>query len=164
MSVSMASPARRYSSTSADEVGRARQRRVGAALVGAQRRDRGADLIEARASDGLGIDERALRLVDVAPQHVPGAGHVEHHGGERVAGQVVQLTRDPTALLGHGLLGERLAGRFELVDQLAMAVAGARPRTKREQRRRAPGRPPDLGVGTPGGGDEPRSHGRRRRR
>ena len=63
---SMTSPARRYSSTRAGEVGDAGERRIGAPLVGPQRGDRGADLVEAGPADGLGVDERPLGLVDVA--------------------------------------------------------------------------------------------------
>ena len=138
------------------EVGRAGQRRVGAPLVGAQRRDRRADLVEARPADGLGVDERSLGLVEVAPEHVAGAGDVEQHGGERVAGQVVQLAGDPAPLLGHGLLGQRLAGRLELLDQLVLAAAGPRPATNVKTEADVHAVHPISASGTQLRGDHPR--------
>ena len=70
----------------------------------------------------LGVPQRPLGLVDVAAQHVPGAGDVEQHGGQRVAGQVVQLPGDAPPLLGHGLLGQRLPGLLQLVDERLLAA------------------------------------------
>ena len=112
------------------EVGRAGQRGIGAPLLGPKRRHGGTDLIEAGPTDRLGVDECTLGLVDVASQHVSGAGDVEEDSGERVPGQVVQLAGDASALLGHGLLGELVAGGLELRDELLLsAEALARART-----------------------------------
>ena len=94
------------------EIGRTDERRIGAPLVGAQRGHRGADLIEAGPPDALGVGERPLGVVEVAPQDVAGAGDVEEHRRQRVAGEVVQFAGDAPPLLGDGLLGERLAGLF----------------------------------------------------
>ena len=65
-----------------------------------------------------------------AAQHVAGAGDVEQHGGERVPGQVVQLAGDAPALLGHGLLGERLPGALRAARSAGAGGPGvARART-----------------------------------
>ena len=110
----MASPARRYSSTSAARS--ADPASAGSVPRSSVRSAATVARIWSRLArpDGLGVDERPLGLVDVASQHVARAGDVEQHGGERVAGQVVQLAGDAAPLLGDRLLGERLPGRFEL--------------------------------------------------
>ena len=108
---STSSPARRYSSRSAARSAEPASGGIGAPLVGPQRRHGGTDLIEAGPTDRLGVDECTLGLVDVASQHVSGAGDVEEHSGERVPGQVVQLAGDASALFGHGLLGRARGGR-----------------------------------------------------
>ena len=115
-------PARRYSSTSASRSAEPGDRWIGAALVGAQRRHGGADLVEARPPDALGVDERPFGVVEIAAQDVAGTGDVEQHRRQRVSGEVVQLAGDAPALLGDRLVGERLAGLLELHDQRLLAV------------------------------------------
>ncbi len=75
-----------------------------------------------------------------------GAGDVEQHRSQRVAGQVVNLPRDPPALLGHGLLSQSLAGLPELLDQEALLPQGGAER-EREHARGAPRRPAQAVVG-----------------
>ena len=121
----MANPGAAVLVDEAVEIGRSGDRRIGAALVGAQRGHRGADLIEAGPADALGVDERPLGLVDVAAQDVAGAGDVEEHRRQRVAGQVVELTGDAPPLLGDGLIGERPAGLLQLGDQACLGGRAA---------------------------------------
>ena len=104
----------------AREVGGPRQRRVGAPLVGAQGGHRGPDLVEARPTDRLRVDEGAIGLVEVAAQHVTGAGDVEEDGGQGVAGQVVELAGDAAALLGDRLFGQGALRLLELVDEKSL--------------------------------------------
>ena len=106
------------------DVGHARQRRVGASFVGAQRGDRRPDLVEARPADRLGVEQRPLGLGEVPAQHVPGAGDVQQHRRQRVPGEVVQLAGDASPLLGHLLVGERPTGLLQLLDQPLLAVHG----------------------------------------
>ena len=94
------------------EIGGTGKRRIGPPLVGAQGRHRGADLIEAGPPDALGVGERPLGIVEVAPQDVASAGDVEEHRRQRVAGEIVELAGDAPPLLGDGLLGERLTRLF----------------------------------------------------
>ncbi len=51
-----------------------------------------------------------------------GAGDVEEHRRQRVAGEVVQLAGDASSFLGDGLLGERLPRPVELDDQGLLAM------------------------------------------
>ena len=144
------------------QVGDAGERRVRAALLGAQRGDRGADLVEAGPADGLGVDQGRVGLGEVAAtQHVAGAGDVQEHGGQRVPGEVVQLAGDAPPLLGHGLVGERLTGALELVDQPALLDLRAAEREDEEVGHR-PRLPRDAGVGRQHLGDDQR-HRRRQR-
>ena len=91
--------------------------------------------------------EGALGLVDVAAtEHVAGAGDVQQHGRQRVPGEVVQLAGDAPPLLGDGLVGERLAGALELVDQVTLA--DLRPAEgEDEEVGHRPGLPGDARVG-----------------
>jgi len=65
------------------------------------------------------------------------------HGGQGVAGQVVQLAGDASPLLGHGLFGQRLPGPFELGDEhlLATEQPAHREREHVGRRPRCPGDP-----------------------
>ena len=115
-------PARRYSSTRDVEVGRPGKCRVGATLVGAQGRHRGADLVEARPPDALGVCKRPLGVVEVAAQDVASAGDVEEHRRQGVAGEVVEFTGNAPPLLGDRLFGERPARLFEIGDQGVLPI------------------------------------------
>ena len=128
---------------------------IGTPLVGAQRRHRGADLVEARPTDGLGVGERPLGVGGVAAQDVAGAGDVEHDSRQRVAGEVVELTGDAPALLRHRLLGECLARPLQLADQGLLAVEQA-PEDEGEDVGERPRLPADVLLGNDHGGDEPR--------
>ena len=109
------------------QVGGSRQRRIRPPFAGPQGGDGRADLVEARPTDGLGVDEGALGFVDVPAQDMSGPGHVEQDGRQRVAGEVVELAGDALPLGGHGRLGERLAGRFELIDEDAAGGGACGP-------------------------------------
>ena len=113
----MTRPARRYSSTSAARSSAPARAGSVPRSVRPQRGNRGADLVEARPPDGLGIEESPLGLVEVAAQDVAGAGDMQQHRSQRVAGEIVQLAGDTPPLLGDRLFGERFAGLFELVDE-----------------------------------------------
>ena len=138
------------------EVGDAGERRIGAPLVGPQRRHRGPDLVEARPADRLGVEQGPLGLVEVPAQHVTGTRDVQQHGGERVPGQVVQLAGDAPPLLGHGLVGEGAAGALELVDQPSLAVHRAARGVHVNRLAIAHGFPADARVGAQHLGDQPR--------
>lgn len=50
------------------EIGGSRKGAIHTPLVGAQRRDRGTDLVEAGPPDRLGVEQGSFGLVEVAPQ------------------------------------------------------------------------------------------------
>jgi len=103
----------------------------------------GPDLVQARSADGLGVEQGSLGFVEVAPQHVACPGDVQEHGGERVPGQIVQLTGHPSPLVGHRLVGQRPPGPLQLVDEATLALQGA-TQDEREPVGHDPGLPPDL--------------------
>ena len=141
-------PARRYSSTSASRSAERGDCRIGAALVGAQRRHGGADLVEAGPPDALGVGERPLGVVEIAAQDVAGTGDVEEHRRQGVSGEVVQLAGDAPTLLGDRLVGERPAGLLELDDQRLLPVHEATD-GEREHVGDHPRLPADVLLGRP---------------
>jgi hypothetical protein len=75
-----------------------RQGRRRALIVAAQQRDRAAQLVHAATTDVLRRPQSVFGGCGVSAQHVPGAGHLEHHGGQPVANEVVDVTSDPASL------------------------------------------------------------------
>src|SRR5215207_5736170 len=106
---------------------RDRWRRAGL-VIAAQERDGPAQLSHAPPAHLLGRAQGLLHRRGVAVQHVAGAGDLEHHGGQPVAHEVVNVAGDPAPLHQQRLLRELAPGRLELGDQLGLA-AGRRPKT-----------------------------------
>ena len=107
------------------------------------RAEQPAHLGERRAAGLLDAAERLLVLVERGGQLVPDRADLQDHDADRVGDDVVELARDPRALLGDGDAGRRLAlalglgrallGRLGLLGALAQRVA--REPGDREQRR-----------------------------
>ena len=118
----------------------------------------------------LGRPQRLLRGRGVAVQHVAGARDLEHHGGQPVAHEVVDVAGDPAPLDQQRLLGELAPGGLELGDELALACGRAAedPREGDAQDPDAAGRSPtDPGSGSRpparARASRPERHGRRER-
>ena len=78
-------------------------------------------LLHAVATHLLGGSQRLLGCVEVAAQHVPGARHLQHDGGQAVTDDVVDVTSDPTPLCEKRLLGQLTTGALELDHQSFLA-------------------------------------------
>ena len=99
-------------------------------VVAAKQRHRTTKLLHAAAAHLLRGSQRLLGSVRVAAQHVPGARHLEHHGGQAVTDEVVDVTSDPTPLCEQRLLGQLPPRALELDHEsfLASDRATQRPR------------------------------------
>ena len=119
------STARPPARASLDERGnlarRGDRRRHARLVVAAEQRHRTTKLLHAAAAHLLRGSQRLLGCVRVAAQHVPGARHLQHHGGQAVTDEVVDVTSDPTALGQQCLLGQLTPGPLELDHESFLA-------------------------------------------
>jgi len=76
-----------------------------------------------RRPDLFGLGQRFVSGIRIPTQHVAGAGDVEQHRGEPVADRVVDIPRDPSALLEHALIGERRPRRGQFGGELELSLA-----------------------------------------
>jgi hypothetical protein len=100
-------------------------RRWRAELVfAAQQSDGAPQLAHAAPAHLLGRSERILGRGRVAAQDVPRARDLEHHCCQPVSHEVVDVARDPSPFLEHGLVGELAPRRLELRGQPSLPRNG----------------------------------------
>jgi hypothetical protein len=109
------------------------------------------------SADLLGRAQRLLGGVGVTAQDVAGTGDLEHHGGQPVTHEVVDVAGDPAPLHQQRLLRELAAGGLQLGDQLTLAASRA-AEDPQEGDRQDPDAHRDLGRIL----DHGRGHGRQR--
>jgi hypothetical protein len=117
------------------EAGLGRQIRV---LTVVHRAEEPAHLRERRPARLLDVLERVAVRRQLSGEVVPDGADLEHHHADGVGDDVVELARDPRALLGHGEAGGRLALPFCLARPLLRLLGLSGPLAQREARE-----PPD---------------------
>ena len=99
----MSTPARRNPSTSVGKLlGTGQRCRAGRVAVLAEQPDCLPDLAEALQAQPLGLDEGSNRLGRVLLDGQPSTGHVQLRDRECMPDHVMELARDPVALLDPG--------------------------------------------------------------
>ena len=79
-------------------------------LAVAQQAEQPAHLAERLLAGVLDDVERVARLVELVVEHAPAAARLQDDDADRVGDDVVQLARDPRALLGDGLVRAHVDG------------------------------------------------------
>ena len=110
------------------------RRELDVVAVAAHGAEEAAHLGERSAAGALDAPERIAVLRERIGELVPDGADLEHHHADRVGDDVVELARDPRALLGHGDacgrlalalgLGRAFLRRLGLLRALAQSEAG----------------------------------------
>ena len=103
------------------QVGGAGQR-AGLGLVVAEQVDQAPDLDQRLAAQALGLGQQLAGRPGVALEPEARRRHLQHHHGQRVGDQVVDVASDAPALVGQRLALQVRAGSFELLHQPELAA------------------------------------------